>query len=100
MAYAAKDGKDTVLFVDKEYVEAQKEEDVQTKEEEKESMDQSAAYDPETGEINWDRPCKSVDFLLNLMVDKVLVAWRLDRVAKNLRLPLAVLFTLRQSPRV
>ncbi|KAI8338570.1 hypothetical protein BC941DRAFT_341287, partial [Chlamydoabsidia padenii] len=46
--------KDTVLFVDKEYIDSQEELPIQQQEETK---DQSAAYDPETGEINWDCPC-------------------------------------------
>ncbi|KAF7730392.1 Oxidoreductase [Apophysomyces ossiformis] len=67
MSYAVKDGKDVVLFVDSEYVENQetvekKEDKVEDKVEDKaedkaEDKDQSAAYDPETGEINWDCPC-------------------------------------------
>ncbi|SAL98622.1 hypothetical protein [Absidia glauca] len=64
MSYAAKDGKDTVVFVDKEYVDSQKEELVPSQQEKSadqepqgEEKDQSAAYDPETGEINWDCPC-------------------------------------------
>lgn len=59
MSYAAKDGKDTVVFVDKEYVDSQEEIPVPTQQQEQqEEKDQSAAYDPETGEINWDCPCK------------------------------------------
>lgn len=65
MSYAAKDGKDTVVFVDKDYVDSQKEETVPSQQEKAadqeqqgEEKDQSAAYDPETGEINWDCPCK------------------------------------------
>ncbi|CAO3592173.1 unnamed protein product [Absidia cylindrospora] len=54
MAYATRDGKDTVVFVDKEYVDSQEEEILR---ESKEEKDESAAYDPETGEINWDCPC-------------------------------------------
>ncbi|ORZ15288.1 P-loop containing nucleoside triphosphate hydrolase protein [Absidia repens] len=62
MSYAAKDGKDTVVFVDKEYVDNQQEETVTPSQKEdtataEEENDQSAAYDPETGEINWDCPC-------------------------------------------
>ncbi|KAI8141450.1 hypothetical protein BJV82DRAFT_483941, partial [Fennellomyces sp. T-0311] len=53
-----KDGKDTVLFVDKEYVDQQAEIETPKKEnEESNGKDQAAAYDPETGEINWDCPC-------------------------------------------
>jgi hypothetical protein len=66
MSYAAKDGKDTVVFVDKEYVDSQEDIPVPTQQQqqqqEPEQKDQSAAYDPETGEINWDCPCK---YLLN-----------------------------------
>ncbi|KAG0174158.1 Oxidoreductase [Apophysomyces sp. BC1034] len=61
MSYAVKDGKDIVMFVDSEYVENQenveKKEEKEEKEEKPEEKDQSAAYDPETGEINWDCPC-------------------------------------------
>ncbi|KAI8061084.1 P-loop containing nucleoside triphosphate hydrolase protein [Gongronella butleri] len=61
MAYATKDGKDTVVFVDKEYVDSQQEESVPVSKEQAaadENVDPSAAaYDPETGEINWDCPC-------------------------------------------
>ncbi|KAI9314254.1 hypothetical protein BX666DRAFT_1971778 [Dichotomocladium elegans] len=62
MSYAAKDGKDTVLFVDKEYVDQQP--DIEPSKASASSSDntsgendQSAAFDPETGEINWDCPC-------------------------------------------
>ncbi|KAI8077768.1 P-loop containing nucleoside triphosphate hydrolase protein [Halteromyces radiatus] len=57
MAYAQKDGKDTVVFVDKEYIDSQEEEVITPQQKESEEKDQSAAYDPETGEINWDCPC-------------------------------------------
>ncbi|ORY94879.1 hypothetical protein BCR43DRAFT_494740 [Syncephalastrum racemosum] len=57
MSYAAKDGKDTIVFVDKEYVDQQPEITPPKAEEKEESKDQGAAYDPETGEINWDCPC-------------------------------------------
>lgn len=60
MSYAAKDGKDTIVFVDKEYVDQQPEITApKTEEKEEEPKDQGAAYDPETGEINWDCPCKN-----------------------------------------
>ncbi|CAO3640081.1 unnamed protein product [Cunninghamella echinulata] len=55
MAYATKDGKDTIVFVDKEYIDSQEEESIPKRQ--SEDNDQSAAYDPETGEINWDCPC-------------------------------------------
>ena len=58
MAYASKDGKDTVLFVDKEYVEQQPDIEPSKSEDDSNEKGQSAAYDPETGEINWDCPCK------------------------------------------
>jgi hypothetical protein len=49
------DGKDTIKFVDEKHVEeAQPVEKEQTEEQE----GQSAAFNPETGEINWDCPCK------------------------------------------
>lgn len=63
MSYATRDGKDTVLFVDKDYVESQPdvgEPTVDNAETVKKEQDQRAAYDPETGEINWDCPCKGV----------------------------------------
>ncbi|ORX44750.1 P-loop containing nucleoside triphosphate hydrolase protein [Hesseltinella vesiculosa] len=58
MAYATKDGKDTVVFVDKDYIANQKEESVPKQQDNDQDQDPSAAaYDPETGEINWDCPC-------------------------------------------
>lgn len=62
MSYAKQDGKDTVLFVDKDYVEQQPEIEVpksDDQESKQDNNDQAAAFDPETGEINWDCPCKS-----------------------------------------
>lgn len=62
MSYAKQDGKDTVLFVDKDYVEQQPEIEVpksNDQESKQDNNDQAAAFDPETGEINWDCPCKS-----------------------------------------
>lgn len=59
MSYAAKDGKDTVIFVDKEYVDQQPDIEEPAKSSESSGeTDQAAAFDPETGEINWDCPCK------------------------------------------
>lgn len=61
MSYAKQDGKDKVLFVDKDYVEQQPEIEVPKSNEQEskgEDNDQAAAFDPETGEINWDCPCK------------------------------------------
>ncbi|KAI9274338.1 hypothetical protein BDA99DRAFT_497201 [Phascolomyces articulosus] len=57
MAYAAKDGKDTVLFVDKEYVDQQPDIEPPKSNDDSNEKDQAAAYDPETGEINWECPC-------------------------------------------
>ncbi|KAI7873910.1 hypothetical protein K492DRAFT_175001 [Lichtheimia hyalospora FSU 10163] len=59
MSYAKEDGKDKVLFVDKEYVEQQPEIQVpksNEQESKEQDNDQAAAFDPETGEINWDCP--------------------------------------------
>ncbi|KAI9022128.1 hypothetical protein CLU79DRAFT_751327 [Phycomyces nitens] len=56
MSFGTKEGKDTVLFVDKEYVDNQTPVEP-VKSAEPEENDQAAAYDPETGEINWDCPC-------------------------------------------
>lgn len=64
MSYAKQDGKDKVLFVDKDYVEQQPEIEVPKSNEQEskgEENDQAAAFDPETGEINWDCPCKFFD---------------------------------------
>ncbi|KAL0078558.1 hypothetical protein J3Q64DRAFT_1765207 [Phycomyces blakesleeanus] len=57
MSFGTKEGKDTVLFVDKEYVESQTPVEPVKPVDTPEENDQAAAYDPETGEINWDCPC-------------------------------------------
>jgi hypothetical protein len=61
MSYSRVDGKDTIIFVESE---EHKEENVPSTES-KDSGEssnaeegQAAAFDPETGEINWDCPCK------------------------------------------
>ncbi|CAO3615280.1 unnamed protein product [Cunninghamella blakesleeana] len=54
MAYATKDGKDTIVFVDKEYIESQEEESIPKQQEEEDPV--QSAID-ENGEINWDCPC-------------------------------------------
>ena len=58
------EGKDTIKFVDEEQINqaaaaatsATTNDDVKEQEEEKE--DAASAFNPETGEINWDCPCK------------------------------------------
>lgn len=67
MSYARVDGKDTIIFVDPEFSSEaaattssveEKAEDSTNAEAQSGEQDQSAAFDPETGEINWDCPCK------------------------------------------
>jgi hypothetical protein len=61
MSYSRVDGKDTIIFVEPE---EHKEESsaAESKDTESTKADgdegQAAAFDPETGEINWDCPCK------------------------------------------
>ncbi|KAG2182689.1 hypothetical protein INT44_005669 [Umbelopsis vinacea] len=54
MSYSRVDGKDTIIFVEPE---AQKEESTAPSTESNAEEGQAAAFDPETGEINWDCPC-------------------------------------------
>lgn len=49
------EGKDTVKFVDEEQINSAAPVEEEKKQDEN---DQSAAFNPETGEINWDCPCK------------------------------------------
>lgn len=58
MSTTVVEGKDTVKFVDEEQIEKASEE---VKEEGKENTTEdepSSAFNPETGEINWECPCK------------------------------------------
>lgn len=60
MSYSRVDGKDTIIFVEPE--EHKEESSTDSKDTESPKADseegQAAAFDPETGEINWDCPCK------------------------------------------
>lgn len=60
MSYSRVDGKDTIIFVEPE--EHKEESPAESKDTESTKADgdegQAAAFDPETGEINWDCPCK------------------------------------------
>jgi hypothetical protein len=73
MSYARVDGKDTIIFVDPESSSEaaattpsveEKAEDSTNAEAQSGEQDQSAAFDPETGEINWDCPCKCIQYPL------------------------------------
>lgn len=65
MSYVRVDGKDTIIFVDPETTSeaaaaspsAEKAEET-TDDAASGEQDQTAAFDPETGEINWDCPCE------------------------------------------
>lgn len=59
------EGKDTVKFVDEEQIERAAANEEETKQEEtkekstpEEEEEPASAFNPETGEINWDCPCK------------------------------------------
>ncbi|CAM0139060.1 putative ATP-dependent RNA helicase ucp12 [Umbelopsis sp. WA50703] len=64
MSYARVDGKDTIIFMDQESTKEAaaaapvvEEKSEEAKESAAGEQDQAAAFDPETGEINWDCPC-------------------------------------------
>lgn len=54
------EGKDTVKFVDEEQINqaAAAATSTTTNDDVKEQEDAASAFNPETGEINWDCPCK------------------------------------------
>lgn len=52
------EGKDTVKFVNEEQIEQAAVDAVETKNENTAEDEPSSAFNPETGEINWDCPCK------------------------------------------
>jgi hypothetical protein len=62
MSYSRVDGKDTIIFVEPEEHKEEKAPSSEAKDNEPTNAEgeegQSAAFDPETGEINWDCPCK------------------------------------------
>ncbi|RCH82307.1 Oxidoreductase [Rhizopus stolonifer] len=51
------EGKDTVRFIEEEQVNAAAAAETESTPTESTENDQSAAFNPETGEINWDCPC-------------------------------------------
>ncbi|KAI7863774.1 hypothetical protein BDF14DRAFT_1841003 [Spinellus fusiger] len=59
MSFSVKDGKDIIIFAEKEYVDLQTTPVPENEVEEQKNKPEEgvSAFNPETGEINWDCPC-------------------------------------------